>query len=125
MTTTNKTPNNTPMTAATMLTPVWGLSSVFPKVSADVTDSVVEGECDSVTVIELVIGGECESEAVTVSVSGGGRRTGNLIKKKIKRFCVQSLKVSESMFGGSFVSWIVGHSVFITFTMLAIFKLFA
>lgn len=69
------------MTAATMLTPVWGLSSVFPKVSADVTDSVVEGECDSVTVIELVIGGECESEVVTVSVSGRGRRTGNLIKK--------------------------------------------
>lgn len=92
MTTTNKTPNNTPMTAATMLTPVWGLSSVFPKVSADVTDSVVEGECDSVTVIELVIGGECESEVVTVSVSGGGRRTGNLIKKKLKDFACNHWK---------------------------------
>lgn len=71
--------------------------------SAAVTDSMVEGECDSATVMEPVIGGEYESEVVTVLVSGGGRRTGSLILKKSKRFCVQLLNVSESMFGESFV----------------------
>lgn len=103
MTTTNKTPINTPMTAAIMPTLVWGLSSDFPEVSAAVTDSMVEGECDSATVMEPVIGGEYESEVVTVLVSVGGRRTGSLILKKSKRFCVQLLNVSESMFGESFV----------------------
>lgn len=77
MTTTNKTPINTPMTAAIMLTPVWGLSSVFPKMSADVTDSTVGVKWESAVVIGLVIGGECESEVVTVLVSDGGRRTGS------------------------------------------------
>lgn len=104
MTTTNKTPINTPMTAAIMPTPVWGLSSVFPKMSAAVTDSTVGVKWESAVVIGSVIGGKCESEVVTVSVSDGGRRTGSLIKKKInKRFCVQSLNVSESMLGRRFV----------------------
>lgn len=79
MTTTNKTPINTPMTAAIMLTPVWGLSSVFPKMSAAVTDSTVGVKWESAVVIGSVIGGKCESEVVTVS----GRRTGSLIKKKL------------------------------------------
>lgn len=83
MTTTNKTPINTPMTAAIIPTPVWGLSSVFPEMSADVTDSTVGVKWESAVVIGLVIGGECESEVVTVLVSDGGRRTGSLIKKKL------------------------------------------
>lgn len=77
MTTTNKTPINTPMTAAIMPTPVWGLSSVFPKMST------VGVKWESAVVIGSVIGGKCESEVVTVSVSDGGRRTGSLIKKKL------------------------------------------
>lgn len=85
MTTTNKTPINTPMTAAIMPTPVWGLSSVFPKMSAAVTDSTVGVKWESAVVIGSVTGGKCESEVtvVTVSVSDGGRRTGSLIKKKL------------------------------------------
>lgn len=65
------------MTAAIMPTPVWGLSSDFPEVSADVTDSMVGGECDSAVVVVSVIGGDCESEVVTEFVVGGECGTGS------------------------------------------------
>lgn len=60
MTATNKTPNNTPMTAPITPSPVWELSFVSSAMSS-VTDSVV--------------GEECESVVVTDSVFGGGRKT--------------------------------------------------
>lgn len=61
MTATNKTPNNTPMTAPITPSPVWELSFVSSAMFSYVTDSEV--------------GEECESVVVTDSVFGGGRKT--------------------------------------------------
>lgn len=57
MTATNKTPNNTPMTAPITPSSVWGLSFGSPAMFAAVTDTVVGEKWVSGAVTDSVIGG--------------------------------------------------------------------